>query len=179
MNTGRRGIITLVTGLLLIGGFDDAAAQWSVEGRVGSAMPSGELTESSGLNQTAGPAFAADATYAFNSMFAAYGGIARQRFNCEGCTTDVATTGFDGGVKVRFGSDGSATPWVRGGLMLHQPAVNGVSRDWGFGIGSAIGIDWLVDPRISVVPALRLNSYNSGGLSLTYVMIDAGLNVRL
>jgi len=179
MNTRTRDAFTLVAGLLLMAAPGSATAQWSVEGRVGSAMPSGELTDASGLNQTAGPAFAADATYAFNSTWSAYGGLGRQRFNCNDCSTDVSTTGFDGGVKVRFGSSGTATPWLRGGFMLHQPAVDGVSRDWGLGVGSAVGIDWLLNPQISIVPALRFNSYGSGPLSLSYVMIDAGLNVRL
>jgi hypothetical protein len=178
MSNSKRGVFALAIGLL-VSLPASATAQWSVEGRVGSAMPSGELTEESGLNQTAGPTFGADATYTFNETFAAYGGLTRQRFNCDGCTRDVSTTGFDGGVKLQFGNDGTATPWVRGGLMLHQPAVDGVSRDWGLGVNSAAGIDWQVDDRISVVPALRLNSYSSGAMSLTYVMIDAGLNVRM
>ena len=179
MRDAKSAFLALAACLLLVSIPATVAAQWSVEGRVGSAMPSGELTEDSGMNQTAGTAFAADATYAFSPMFSAYGGLERQRFNCDGCTRDVSTTGFDGGVKLRFNSSGTATPWVRGGLMLHQPAVDGVARDWGLGLGSAVGIDWLVDPRVSIVPALRLKTYSSGSMSLTYVTIDAGLNVRM
>lgn len=152
------------------------SAQWSFEGRIGSALPSGELTDQPGLSQTAGLSFAADAMFTFNRRASLYAGAARQSFRCDGCAQDVSTVGFDGGLKLLLGSSGAATPWVRGGLMIHRASLDGVNQDWGLGIDSAAGIDWLVTPRLALVPALRLNSYNSGPISLTYFTIDFGLH---
>lgn len=179
MNARISSVPAIMTVLVLAAAPVAASAQWAMEGRVGSALPSGELTRDSGLNQTAGVSFAADATYGFNESVSVYGGLARQSFNCAGCTRSVSSTGFDSGVKLRLTTSGSAEPWVRGGLMLHQPQVDGDERDWGLGFGSAVGVDWLLNPRFSVVPALRLSSYNSGSMSLTYVTLDAGVHVRM
>lgn len=155
-----------------------ATAQWSFEGRVGSALPAGELTHQPTPNQTAGLSFAADVMYTFHPNASAYAGAARQSFNCDGCTADVVSTGFEGGIKYLFGSSGSATPWVRGGLVLNRSSVDGDARDWGLGVDTGAGIDWRVTPRVSLVPALRLNSYNSGPMSLTYVTMDMGLHLH-
>jgi hypothetical protein len=164
--------LTLVTAL-------PAAGQWSLEGRVGSAMPAGELTHEPTPNQTAGLSFAADLMYNFGSNVTVYGGASRQAFNCQGCTTDVVSAGFDGGMKFLFSTNGPATPWARGGLVLSRSSIDGVDHDWGFGVDSGIGVDWRLNPRVSAVPALRLNSYSSGPLSLTYVTMDLGLHLHL
>lgn len=155
------------------------AAQWSIEGRIGSALPTGELTHTPTPNQTAGFSFAADAMYTFSRNVTAYAGASRQSFNCDGCTSDVVSAGFDGGMKFLFPNSGPATPWVRGGLLLDRSSVDGVDYDWGLGVDSGAGVDWRVSPLVSLVPAIRLDSYSSGPLSLTYVTMDLGLHLHL
>ncbi len=155
----------------------EAAAQFSFEGRVGSSIPTGELTDDPGLNQTAGFSFAVDGMLSLSDLTTAYAGVSHQSFNCDGCPADVSSTGLNAGVKLILG-DEPALPWIRGGLMLHRASIEGDSNDWGLGVDAGVGIDWLVTPMISVVPALRLNTYGSGDLSLTYMTVDLGLHVH-
>ncbi len=156
-----------------------ATAQWSVEGRVGSSLPRGELTDAPGLDQAAGLSFAADAMYGVDEHFTAYAGASRESFHCDACSTDVTSAGLDGGVKYRFGRSGSAIPWARGGLIWHRASVDGVDGDWGLGVDAGVGLDWFVRPSVALVPALRLDSYSSGPLSLSYFTIDLGLHLEL
>lgn len=153
-------------------------AQFSFEGRVGLSFPTGELTDAPGLSQEQGFSFAADAFWLFAPRYAAYGGVSRQSFNCDGCTTDVSTTGFDAGVKFYLVPEGFAVPWVRGGLMLHKASVDGEGSDWGVGVDTGLGLDWRVSTQLSLVPAIRLNSYGSGPVSLTYFTADLGLQIH-
>jgi len=154
-----------------------AFAQFSFEGRVGTSLPSGELTSDT-YNQTGGFSFALDGMYTFQPNLSAYAGASRQSFHCDGCATDVSTAGLDAGLKYLFSSSGSATPWVRAGLMLHKASVEGLSADWGLGVDSGIGLDWQVRPNLALVPAFRVNSYSSGPVSLTYMTIDLGLHIH-
>lgn len=153
-------------------------AQFSAEARIGGAMPTGELSDSPGLNQTAGLSFALDGMYTFTPNVTAYVGGARQNFHCDGCSVDVNTTGFEGGLKYVFPTEGAAAPWVRGGVMLHRASVDGDNQDWGAGVDAGGGVDWLIRPDLALVPALRVNSYNSGSLSLTFVTLDLGLHLH-
>lgn len=156
-----------------------AAAQWSLEGRIGSAVPTGALAEEPTPNQTAGFSFAADAMYTFTTNLTAYAGATRESFNCDGCTADVVSAGFEGGLKFLFPNNSSATPWVRGGLIYNRSSVDTNDYDWGLGVDSGAGIDWRVSNQLSVVPAVRLNSYSSGPISLTYVTMDLGLHLHM
>lgn len=155
-----------------------ARAQVSVEARVGSGIPMGELAEVPGLNQTAGLSLALDGMYTFGTNVSAYAGFSRQSFHCDGCPVDVNSTGFQGGVKYIFPSGGPASLWVRGGPLLHRASVDGDNSDWGVGVDGGAGVDWLVRPDLALVPALRVNSYNSGAVSLTYVTVDLGLHLH-
>lgn len=155
-----------------------ARAQWSIEGRVGSSIPGAELTDNPGLNQTGGLSLAADVMYTFQPRWSLYAGASREGFHCDACSEDVTSLGIDGGLKYVLGSSGAALPWVRGGLMLHRAAVDGLEQDWGFGVDAGLGVDWVINPRLWVVPALRINAYDSGPISLTYVTIDLGLHIH-
>jgi hypothetical protein len=157
---------------------DHAAGQWSVEGRIGAAVPTGELAEEPVPNQSTGFSFAADAMYTFRQNVSLYAGASRETFSCDGCTEDVTSAGLDGGLKYLFSVDGPAIPWVRGGLLLHRASVDGVDSDWGLGVDSGVGLDWVVNPRVAIVPAVRLKSYNSGELSLTFVTVDLGVHLH-
>jgi hypothetical protein len=177
MNDRVSIMLSLGLAATLVATPSEASAQLSFEGRVGSAIPTGELTNEPGLDQTAGFSFAVDGMVGLNDLTTVYAGVSRQSFNCDGCSTDVSTTGFNGGLKLILGS-GVALPWVRGGLMLHRAEIDASSNDWGLGVDAGVGIDWRVSPAISVVPALRVNSYGSGPLSLTYVTLDMGLHIH-
>lgn len=155
----------------------EAAGQFSLEGRVGSSIPTGELTNEPGLNQTAGLSFALEGMLSLNDLVTAYAGGSRHAFNCDDCPTNVTTTGLNGGLKFILGS-GQALPWARAGLMLHRASIEGADNDWGVGVDAGAGIDWLLTPQLAVVPALRVNSYGSGDLSLTYVTVDLGLHLH-
>ena len=152
-----------------------ADAQFSVEGRIGSSIPVGDLADDAVLSQTAGLSFAAEGMLNFSERATAYAGVSTHQFNCDGCDTDVSTTGFNGGIKLILG-EGNALPWVRGGLMIHKPEVGVAEGDWEVGFDTGVGVDWMVRPNLGVVPAVRLNSYGSGDATLTFATIDLGLH---
>lgn len=173
---------TILSGLVAVGLLATSPgaseAQYSFEGRIGVTFPTGELSDAPGLNQSSGYSFAADAFWLFAPRYEAYGGLSRQSFSCDGCPTDVDTFGADAGVKFYLTPDGFALPWIRGGLMLHKASVEGEGNDWGVGVDTGLGVDWRVSPQLSLVPAIRLNSYGSGPLSLTYFTGDLGLQIH-
>jgi len=179
MNTRKHLFAAFALAAVTLAAAQPATAQWSVEGRVGSALPQGELTDAPGLDQAAGLSFAADAMYAVGDHFTLYAGASRESFHCNECSTDVTSAGLHGGVKYRFGRTGSAIPWARGGLMWDRASVDGVDGDWGLGANAGVGLDWFVQPSFALVPALRINSYSSGSLSLSYVTVDLGLHLEL
>jgi hypothetical protein len=43
-------------------------------------------------------------------------------------------------------------------------------------VDSGLGLDIAVRRSMSIVPAVRLNSYGSGPVSLTFVTFDLGIN---
>jgi opacity protein-like surface antigen len=148
--------------------------RWSVEGRVGSALPTGDLTDGA-MNQTAGMSFGADLMYTLSPNFTIFGGAGHQSFNCEDCATDVSTTGVDGGMKLLLGSSERAMPWMRAGLMVHRPEIGDAEGDWNPGLDSGVGIDWNVTDQFTLVPAVRYNRYAANdNLTLSYVTIDLG-----
>lgn len=148
--------------------------RWSIEGRIGSALPTGDLTDG-GMDQTAGMSFAADLMYTLQPNLTIFGGAGHQSFNCDGCDTDVSTTGLDGGMKFLFGSNERAMPWMRAGLMVARPEIGDAEGDWNAGLDSGVGIDWLVTDQFVLVPAVRYNRYAANdNLTLSYVTIDLG-----
>lgn len=153
-----------------------ASGQWSLEGRVGVALPSGELADEA--DQTAGPSFALEAMYTARPDITIYGGGSLQSFNCDGCPDDVRSMGVQGGVKFLFPAEGSLKPWVRGGILVHRADVDGDDANWGVGVDTGLGVDWIVHPRTAVVPAVRLNAYEADGLSLRYFTLDLGVHLH-
>lgn len=153
-----------------------AAAQVSIEGRVGASLPVGELADDPGLDQSLGIGIALDVMYQATPNVSLYAGGSRQSFNCDDCSADVTTSGLEAGVKYLFPGGGPTTVWIRGGALLHRASVDGASQDWGLGVDTGLGIDIAVRRSLSLVPAVRLDSYGSGPLSLTYVTFDLGIN---
>ena len=174
-----RTLTARATGLMLVVSFlipAAAAGQLALEGRLGATMPTGDLSD---LDQTAGLAFAAEIQYTMQRNLTLYGGFGHHRFVCDGCDDPFSSTGLVGGAKLILGASGGALPWIRGGLMVHRPSVNGDAGDWGAGLDSGVGIDWNVAPNIYLVPALRFNTYSSGDIGLTYFTIDLGVHFHL
>ena len=168
--------LTLLAAAALLALPSPADAQFSVEARVGSSIPVGDLADDAVLSQTAGLSLAAEGMLNFSDRATAYAGFSRHAFNCDGCDTDVSTTGFNGGIKLILGGSGNALPWIRGGLMVHKPEVGAAEGDWEVGVDTGVGVDWMVRPSLGVVPALRFNSYGSGDATLTFATIDLGLH---
>jgi hypothetical protein len=135
----------------------------------------GELSDDPGLNQSFGISLALEAMYDATSNVALYAGGSRQSFNCDDCPADVTTSGFVAGVKYRFPGAALDT-WLRGGIMFHHASVDGDGQDWGVGVDSGLGVDIPIRSSMSIVPAVRLSSYGSGPISLTYVTFDLGIN---
>jgi hypothetical protein len=150
--------------------------QVSIEGRVGGSLPIGELSDDPGLNQSVGIGFGLDVMYRAAPNVSLYLGGSRHSFNCDDCPADVTTSGIVGGVKYLFPGGGPTTVWLRGGAIAHRASVDGAAQDWGIGVDSGLGVDVAVRRSISLVPAIRLNSYGSGPVSLTYVTFDLGIN---
>lgn len=167
---------TLATTLALGAVTHSTAAQerWSVEGRLGATLPTSDL----GDTHTAGLAVGADLMYTLNTNFTVYGGVGHHRFGCDGCEADISTTGLDAGVKLLFGGNEDAMPWVRAGLLFHQPDVEGVEGDWNVGLDSGVGIDWRVSDALTLVPALRYDTYDDDG-TLSWFTIDLGAHLHL
>lgn len=159
-------------------GASPAEAQWSVEGRLGATLPTGDLTDAS-LNQTGGLAVSGDLMYTFRPNVTFYGGVGHHRFNCDDCATDLTSTGLDAGLKYLFGPSDGAMPWIRAGLLVHKPEVEGGDGEWGFGLDSGIGIDWSVSEQLTLVPALRYDTYEAEEVTFSWFTIDLGAHLHL
>lgn len=176
MHRKRKRVVLTLAGIVLAASVPSrVTAQLSVEGRVGGSFPSGELSDDPGLNQSLGVSIALEAMYHATPNVALYAGGSRQSFHCDDCPADVTTSGFVAGVKYVFPGTALDT-WLRGGVMLHRASIDGDSQDWGAGVDAGLGVDIAIRPSMSIVPAVRLNSYGSGPLSLTYVTFDLGIN---
>ncbi|MDX1492824.1 MAG: hypothetical protein R3253_02030 [Longimicrobiales bacterium] len=177
MKTSTSIATMLLLGLSIASAPTELEGQFSIEGRAGSAIPSGELTDDPGLNQTAGLSLAFAGMYTFSNRASAYVDVARQSFNCDGCATDVDALGFSGGVKYILGGD-QAKPWVRGGLLVQRLSAGDANSDWGFGADAGVGIDWLLNPSVALVPAVRFGTSSPEDTSVTYAVIDLGLHIH-
>lgn len=164
----------VVAALALGAGTPQTAAgqegRWSLEGRLGATLPTGDLSD----DHTAGLALGADLMYTLDTNVTLYGGLGHHRFQCDGCAVDISTTGIDAGVKLLFGGNEDAMPWVRGGVLVHKPDEG----DWGVGLDSGVGIDWRVSDALTLVPALRYDTYDDHG-TLSWFTIDLGAHLHL
>lgn len=178
--TGSRLLpLAFAVGTLTLASPPALSAQWSLEGRAGAAIPVGELTDDPGPNQTAGIALAGGAMYTFRNSLSAYVEGSWQQFNCDGCDTDVESWGFDGGLKYVLAESDTAFPWVRAGLTLQQASAGDADGEWGVGLDSGVGIDWLLTERFALVPAIRFDLYEADELTVSYVTIDLGAHFHL
>jgi hypothetical protein len=166
--------VALALGTLTLASSADLSAQWSLEGRAGSAIPMGDLTDDPGPNQTAGIALAGGAMYTFRTNVSLYAEGSWQQFNCDGCSTDFESWGLDGGLKYVFAESGRALPWARAGVTFQQISAGDGDGEWGVGLDSGVGIDWMLTDRFGLVPALRYDVYSADDLTVSYLTIDLG-----
>jgi hypothetical protein len=153
-------------------------AQWSVEGRVGAAVPLGDLGDDAQLAQTGGLGFGGDVMYTIQDYVSVYGGASHQRYTCDGCPARVISTGLQSGLKLLFDPTAPMVPWARAGLLYHRPDVGGVEGDWHLGLDTGLGVDVRVGPGWFMVPAVRYKTYDADDMSLNDLTIDFGLLVR-
>ncbi len=152
------------------------SARWSLEGRVNVTVPTGDLSDAGAKS---GLGLGADVFYTFIPNMSLYAGLSRHAFNCKGggCE-DVTSTGMDGGVKLLFGAEGRALPWVRGGIMLHKASVGDAKSDLTLGAEAGAGIDVMMAPRFWLVPAVIFHTYPAGlpggDLDMKYLTISLG-----
>jgi hypothetical protein len=152
---------------------DAQTGRWSVEGRIGSTLPTGDLT-SAAYNQTSGMAISADLMHTLRPNVSLFGGVGHHRFDCSGCSRDVSSTGVNGGVKFLLESNGRTVPWMRAGVAVNRAEVGNETGEWSPGLDSGVGVDWSLNDRITLVPALRYNRYSDEALTLSYFTIDVG-----
>lgn len=165
---------------------------FSLEGRLGVAVPQGEDTE----GMEAGITTSLKALYQFHPNAGAYLGYGIHRFGtdedaiCEGdpdCQAadfeaSARMSGFGAGLRLGLPMRG-ATPFVQGGAVYQRLTVSvdgdgldfSVSSDdeWGFEVGG--GVEVPVSPRLSITPAATYTKVEDA----EYVRLDVGARFRL
>jgi hypothetical protein len=144
---------------LLAGPLDAQDRRVSLEGRLGTTLPAGSLSD-----RGAESGLLAEGELIFTPSLdvSVFAGLGVHSFNCdeEDCD-EFSSHGLHGGVKYLFSRSGSATPWVRGGLLLHEAERD--AEDSGFTVGfeAGGGIDLAVTPRFTLAPSLRYHRYEA------------------
>lgn len=155
-----------------------AAAQVSVEGRVGGAVGN-HVPAAAGLETLPGLSLTGLVEYAPVSSASIYAGYSRASFGCEEgfCTDDevtITTQGFGAGVRVHHGR----LPWLRAGALFYDSAISTSGGDHqndailGFEVGA--GYDIPVYPRLAIVPGIYFRS-QPGDDRTTVVGADVGV----
>jgi opacity protein-like surface antigen len=164
----------------------DATAQsekLSVEGRLGAAIPVGELSD---LGGEAGLALGADILYTPHTNLSVYGGYGWAWFN-DDIDMDVSASGFDAGLKVLFPRPGSAMPWVRGGLILQEASFEDLNSDYALGFEGGVGVDLSLRENVSIVPSVKFRRFTPDfdtdvaldEMDLSFFMIDLAAHVHM
>lgn len=131
----------------------------SLEGRLGVAIPVSDLSD---RGAEAGIMVEGEVMYTPSLNVSLFAGVGMHSFNCEGDNCDeFSSRGLHGGVKYLFGQSGTATPWVRGGLMLHEAESGAADTGFALGFEAGGGIDLALTPRFSLTPALRYHRYEA------------------
>lgn len=176
--------LVAATAFIVAPGHAEAQEDWdgrnvSVEARIGSTFPVGDLAD---LGGESGLAVTADLLYNFTPNWSAYGGWGFHDFNCDGCPDDLGSSGPHFGGKYLFDWDGDALPWARAGLLLgkasaFQGGAHVVStRSGGLELGT--GIDLRVAERLSITPSAWFNYYSAempvDDIDMSYFLLDVG-----
>jgi hypothetical protein len=166
----------LIAGAVAAGPVSAQSRHISLEGRIGTAIPVSDLSNS---GAEAGMMVEGELLYTPSLNVSLFAGLGMHSFNCEGNSCDeVSSRGLHGGVKYLFGQSGTATPWVRGGLMLHEAESGEADTDFALGFEVGGGIDLALTPRFSLTPALRYHRYEAdfepGPVDMSWVSLALG-----
>jgi hypothetical protein len=140
----------------------------SVETRGGLAAPTEDFREGEpGLAPEPGVALGADLMVRLTPQIAAYGGFSWTMFDCDGAlcagNADFTSSGVAGGLKLTLPLEGTITPWLRGGALLHRLRFSNdafsAESNRPLGLDAAAGVDIALGQRVSLTPALRYNRY--------------------
>lgn len=161
----------------------------SFEGRFGTTLPVGELRDA---GADGGLSLGGDVLYTFRPNLSLYGGYGWEGLvNDDSPGTEVSGSGFDVGLKLLLPRAGAASPWARGGILFYEAEVGEIDSNRSLGFEGAVGIDFEVTDRFSVVPSARFRQYTpefdvSGielpslnGMDMSYFMIDLAAHLHL
>lgn len=173
-------IIAVGVSLLMAAPATAQESPFSLEARTGVTFPMGNLSDAGAESDLL---FGLDAYLSVNPMFSLYGGYAYHRFTCDACADDVTASGPRLGLKALLYTPGDALPWVRAGATFNQATgLAEGSSDRTLGVELGAGIDYQVAQRLSIVPALRYETFstNFAGAeeSLSYLTLDLGLHLH-
>jgi opacity protein-like surface antigen len=138
----------------------------TAEGRVGIAIPAGELAgppqRDGGAG--AGSSFGVSFAYAVRGGLYLQLGFSQHRFLCaEGCqdTGDLTSSGYDLALRYLFDT-GAVMPWLRLGAISHGvEASSGAAddgkavSDWTWGIEAGAGLSVRLTDNLRVTPGFR------------------------
>lgn len=131
----------------------------SLEGRLGTTIPVGELAD---RGAESGLLVEGELIYTPSANLSVFGGLGLHAFNCEDedCE-EFSSRGLHAGIKYLFARSGTATPWLRGGLLLHEAESGSEDAGLAAGIEAGGGIDLALTPRFTLAPAVRYHHYNA------------------
>lgn len=190
--------IWIPAAILAVGLAAPAQAQFSpfsIEGRAGAAFPTGDIAD--GLNT--GFSVGANVGYSVMPLLDLYAGYSFQRFGFDDdeefgeVDADATDSGFSLGARLGLPA-GAISPWVFGGVLLHQVEIEGrdgdvtasmtSDRSVGFEVGGGVALP--IAPALSLTPAVRYRRYSTdfdfGGETwsedITYFTVDVGVRLR-
>jgi opacity protein-like surface antigen len=183
MRTMKALSVLLTAGMWFTLSAADASAQsrLSLEGRVGAAIPTGDLSDG---DAGTGLALAAEAMYSFSPILTGYIGVSRDAFSCddEDFCEDLSSSGLQGGLKFLLAREGSLLPWVRLGLIGQSLDLGDEDTDMSLGFEAGGGLDIDVSPRFAVVPGVHYRSYSPdfdpGDLDVRYFVLSLGGHIH-
>jgi opacity protein-like surface antigen len=163
--TGGIAWVALAGVLLLPAASEGQLPRLIAEGRLGAAVPTGDLSgESPEGGANAGPSFGAGFAFAVRGGLYVNLGFSQHRFGCsEGCAGlgDLAATGFDLALRYGFVA-GPVLPYVRAGALPYtvegsaqgEAEVDPLSDHvWGWELGGGVGVP--LSEHVHLSPGLR------------------------
>jgi hypothetical protein len=167
----------LIASALVVAPLSAQSRNVSLEGRVGTSIPVGDLSDG---GAESGLLAEGELIFTPSLNLSVFAGLGMHTFNCEGedeCE-EFSSRGLHGGLKYLFGRSGTATPWLRGGLMLHEAEVGETDSGFSLGFEGGGGIDLALTPRFSLTPALRYHQYEAdfgaSSIDMSWVSLALG-----
>lgn len=189
----KKTFVSMLAAAAVVGGADAASAQLpttplSVEVRGGLALPQGDLDEFFGLADLgSGVTLGANAQFQVSNAIGVYAGYSFNQFSVEEFEdADVTDQGFDAGVMLSLPFAASLSPYVKGGIALHNLSVTegGEDEDFdgeelGFQVGA--GLNFPLGNRLSVTPGVTFTQYGfeDAEVDVSHLTVDVGLKFRI